>query len=199
MAGCFYACSDDPAANALAETIVAIAGILQMVALIFAGYYTQEKIEEHWELLQQPRPEDQDIIKLEEESAQEAKNYERAARWERLESSQRALLVLGLAAVEVACLLLASPLPTLKEFDMTSTISDDLGGNAWSVVEPLGWLAITTAVFDSLLLTGFYLLTRRTMGKYTGVNADESGGSAAPLQPDNTSNDTGAGVEKKSA
>jgi len=151
----------DDKKKALAETAVAIAGALQLVALVVAGYYVQEAIEQHWDELQKERPEDREIIKLEKESEQKNAEFKELTAWGSLPKQVRAVLVGGLVCVYASCVLMAGPwkmflgTSCFKKFEITSSVAEALGGNALSVVQPLGWAAIAFCAISGALLGYF--------------------------------------------
>uniref|UniRef100_A0A7S1SFL9 Uncharacterized protein n=1 Tax=Alexandrium catenella TaxID=2925 RepID=A0A7S1SFL9_ALECA len=157
---------EDDQKKALAETAVAVAGSLQLVALVVAGYYVQEAIELHYDELQTERPQDRDIIELEKEAEKQAAGFRERTAWAGLPTAVRGALITGLASVYVSCLLMAGPwkmflgTSCFKKFDITSSVDKALGGNAFAVVQPLGWVAIFFCMVSGALLGYFHYWAR---------------------------------------
>lgn len=182
---------DDEHKKALGESAVAVAGGLQIAALIVAGYYIQEAIEVHYDELQRERPEDKDVIELEKESNKQDEEFKEKTAWERMPRMVRCVLVGGLVAVYASCLLLAGPwkmflgTACFKKFELTSTVSEALGGNPFAVVEPLGWLAIFFSLLSTALLVLFhYYYYREAQQARPSAAAPDSSprqGECAPL------------------
>jgi len=151
----------DEKKKALGETVVAVAGGLQIVALVVAGYYVQKMIEDKFEELQTKRPEDDDIRKLEEESEAKAEVFQDVTTFEKLPCKVKGYLLGGLTFAWLACALLAGPwervfkAEAFREFEITSSVEDALDGNALNVVQPLGWAAIALCSGACLLLLLF--------------------------------------------
>eukprot|EP00413_Alexandrium_margalefii_P027433 CAMPEP_0204555726 /NCGR_PEP_ID=MMETSP0661-20131031/29046_1 /ASSEMBLY_ACC=CAM_ASM_000606 /TAXON_ID=109239 /ORGANISM="Alexandrium margalefi, Strain AMGDE01CS-322" /LENGTH=353 /DNA_ID=CAMNT_0051562819 /DNA_START=21 /DNA_END=1082 /DNA_ORIENTATION=- len=185
LSGSLLVMSGDDAKNkALGESALAIAGALQLVAMVVAGYYLQEVIEQHYEELQLERPEDRDIIELEKESEKKAAAFKERTAWKSLPTQVRVLLVCGLVSVYISCVLMAGPwkmflgLSCFKKFKITSSVDKVLGGNAFNVVQPLGWVAIAFCTASAALLGGFHFWAGRQAG---AASSKQRPGHYAPL------------------
>lgn len=158
---------EDDKKKALAETAVAVAGALQLVALVVAGYYVQEAIELHYDELQKERPEDRDIIELEKEAEKKEADFRERTTWEGLPMQARGVLISGLVSVYISCLLMAGPwkiflgTSCFRKFDITSSVDKALGGNPLAVVQPLGWVAIVFCTISCALLGYFHYWASR--------------------------------------
>lgn len=155
-----------------------------MVALILAGYYIQEVIERDYEELQKPREQDKDVIQLDEESAAEAKVYDRETAWQVLPFLAKSLLVLGLVCLEVSIILLAGPWKALfgvtcfKPFSLMSSVEKDLNGDPMSIVNQLGWVALAFFTISVLTLTAFHFWAQSRVGN---AKAEIEAGEHKPL------------------
>lgn len=147
--------------KALAGPILVIAGILSSATSIVALYYVQDTLDKNYEELHKVRPEDQWMADLDKEEAEREVLFEKATVFDKLPLGPRLLLVLGLVCVEISVCLLCLPIydvtgvRTFKEYDYTDSIQDKLGGNVLNLVEPLGWVAITFALLN-LVILGIY-------------------------------------------
>lgn len=165
-----YVAGEDSTAKSMVETSLAVAGILQVVSLLLAGYYVQELIEKDYEELKKPRAQDEDIIRLDQEAAAAARVYERETEWNALPFLAKSLLVLGVACLEISIILLAGPWEPLlgvtcfKPFSLMSSVDKDLNGDPMSIVNPLGWVALSFFMTSVLTLTTFYFWAQSRVG-----------------------------------
>jgi len=154
--------ADDEKKKALGETAVAVAGALQVAAMIAAGYYIQSTIELNYDTLQEERPQDHDVLALEKESADKDAEFQERTRLPTLPDYVRAMLLAGIASSYTSCLLLAGPwkmfwgVACFRKFEITSTVAEALGGNPLAMVLPLGWVAIALCLLSTGLLAGFH-------------------------------------------
>jgi len=160
-----YSAGENVTLKALAETSLAVAGILQLVLLVLSADCVQEVIEKDYDELRAPRDCDRDVLLLEEESAARQRAFYREVEWSGLPSPVRFLLMFGLVCAEASVLLLALPSNLLekefgaacfKPFGLMSSIETDLGGSVWAIVNPLGWMAIGFCASSMALLGVFY-------------------------------------------
>lgn len=177
-----YIAGEDSTTKSLAETSLAVAGVLQVVALLLAGYYIQEVIERDYEELKKPRAQDEDIIRLDEESAAEKRVYDEETSWQTLPFIAKFLLVVGFVCLEVSIILLAGPweavfgVTCFKPFSLMSSVEKDLNGDPMSIVNPLGWVALAFFFTSVLTLTAFHLWAQNRVG-----NQKSEAGEAKPL------------------
>lgn len=182
-----YIAGEDNTLKSLAEISLAIAGILQVVALLLAGYYIQEVIERDYEELKKPREQDKDVIQLAEEADAEQRVYDRETDWSTLPFLAASLLVLGLACLEVSIILLAGPWDGLfgvtcfKPFSLMSSVEKDLNGDPMSIVNPMGWVALAFFMTAVLMLTAFHLWAQNRVGN--AKSALEAGEGKPLLEP----------------
>mmetsp|Transcript_144281 Transcript_144281/g.268898 ORF Transcript_144281/g.268898 Transcript_144281/m.268898 type:complete len:755 (-) Transcript_144281:86-2350(-) len=161
LAGALQKNAHDNETKVLADTSLAIAGLLQMVALALAAYVIQEVIETDYDQLVAEREEDRDVVALAEKDEEQAKNYEHVTQWEGLPAAVQKLLISGLISMEVCMILLMGPWKRLlgvkcfKKFDFMSTVEKDLGGNPLSIVEPLGWVSLIFCALSCMALSIF--------------------------------------------
>jgi len=154
--------ADDEKKKALGETAVAVAGALQVAAMIAAGYYIQSTIELNYDALQEERPQDHDVLALEKESADKDAEFQERTQLPTLPDYVRRMLMAGIASSYASCLLLAGPwkmfwgVACFRKFEITSTVAEALGGNPLAMVLPLGWVAIALCLLSTGLLAGFH-------------------------------------------
>lgn len=177
LAGALQTHAKDDKTKALAETSLAIAGLFQMVAGLGATYFTQEYIEKYFDELSVERPEDEDIRRLDAEAQEQEAKVEAATRWDGLPEHMRAILIGGLCCIWVSLLLLEFPTRKVfhtegcfKKFNFMSTVAKDLNGNALSIVNPLGWVALSFSC-----LSGVAVMVFQQWGSRREVEEDQVG------------------------
>lgn len=164
---------------ALGGIALALAALLQAVALLAAGYYTQAAIEKHYDELSKPRPEDQQVIDAEQKASEEERAFLESVGWESLPCMAKLLLCASFSFIWVSCSLLSGPVKCFIKFGMTSSIKEDLHGDVLAIVTSLGWAAVGLCGVSALLFACFRLWARRHHASEGGhANADQS---AAPL------------------
>jgi len=146
---------------ALAETCLAVAGLLQVGCLMMAGYFVQDVIETHYEELAKVRPEDADVAAWADSEGAKQRAWERQVEWPVLPGGIRATLIVSFALMEISILTLTFPwkafgIHTFKEFHLTSSVEEDLGGNVLNLVLPMGWVALSFFACSCLGLGAFY-------------------------------------------
>merc|ERR1712107_567485 len=155
--------SKDEQVKALGETALVMAGALQGVAAIGAGYYVQEVIEEHYDDLVQSRPEDKEVEKIARASAEEDEAYETVTAWTVLPDRMHKVLITGLICAFASIVVLSGPWTSIfgigcfKPFSLVSIIDTDLDGNPWSIVLPTGWFGISVYMVSLMCFVSFYL------------------------------------------
>lgn len=155
--------ADDPKLKALYDSCLTLAGVLQGVAGLVAGYYMQQVIERDFDSLSVERPQDAGILKKAKEAEQETELFNKVTHWDELPVGIKSMLILGLLCVEVSLGLLVLPLKSVfgprarcfKAFEFTGSVSKDLGGHPFSIVYPLGWVSIASCAVSILTLCIF--------------------------------------------
>merc|ERR1712032_209275 len=109
MAGALTVTATDPTTKKLKEYALALAGGLQGVALLVAGYYKQKTIEEDYTTLSQPRDEDKELIEADEKADALNKEFEARTMWTTLQNDDKFLRLSAFFLSEVACFLLIFP------------------------------------------------------------------------------------------
>merc|ERR1712008_42974 len=121
-------------------TAVEITGVLQMVAVLLAGYYIQDTIERHHVELEKPSDDPEERRLLEEQKAYEqqaelkAQAFLAVSQLGVMTCGRRYALYLGLFCGEIACLMLVAPMSKLpgnnmacfNKFEITDRPSDVL-------------------------------------------------------------------------
>jgi len=159
--------SKDHEIKALGNTALAVAGALQGVAAIVAGYYIQEAIEEHYDVLRESRPQDEEVEKFAVAAAQAEKAYQDATVWQVLPCCIQFLLIMGLVLAEASIAVLSGPWKSMfgircfRPFSLVSSIDTDLDGNVWSIVLPAGWIGLGIYGLSCMCLASFYLWASR--------------------------------------
>lgn len=175
----------DKRGKALAQLALTVSGLLQMAAGIMACAYIQNTIENDFDALTQWRAQDDDVIKLEEKSADENKVYDERTSWGVLRWYMRAVLILGLLLMEVSIAILMAAetlgMHCFKEFDLTSSVEENLQGDPWSLVNAIGWLALALFTLSCALLCSFMCWASQCAARSDGSPESQplSGGSGS--------------------
>mmetsp|Transcript_17887 Transcript_17887/g.32452 ORF Transcript_17887/g.32452 Transcript_17887/m.32452 type:complete len:778 (+) Transcript_17887:123-2456(+) len=181
----------------LADTSLAIAAALQVGAVIVMTYYLEEVLEQLDDDEKKRDDPDESTLEiqqrnkkleaLDEAEARVDRMYWREMSWDDLPSWVRWDLISGFVLMFLSVALLAGPwrgilgqhMRCFKEFDLMSTIEEDLNGNVWSIVEPLGWVAITLSVMAGVNLAVFRAYAEQAIRKHSAVDpgaiAEEEG------------------------
>uniref|UniRef100_A0A7S2CQ52 Uncharacterized protein n=1 Tax=Alexandrium andersonii TaxID=327968 RepID=A0A7S2CQ52_9DINO len=130
---------------------------------MIAGYFVQDTLERNFDELSKPRPEDQAAIDLETAAAEEAKSFEESTEFKKLPIHMKLFLVLGLVCGIFSCIVLAGPWKVLlgpdyaafKKFEVTSNIDKVIGDNVFSIIRPMGWIAMLFCAVDFACLQIF--------------------------------------------
>jgi len=147
--------------EALAEASLVVAAALQMATSFLAFYHIQDVLEKKYDKLSEKRPEDLVLLEMDKASEARERAFWRELQWDNLSWWVKSLLVCGLLCMEVSLFLLSGLVGNcFKEFSLTSTIENDLGGNVFAIVEPLGWLAILLGCASALTLASFHVWAR---------------------------------------
>lgn len=131
---------------------LAITALVQVVFLLAAAYYIENTIHVHREELMS-EPDDEQVKKFDEIANKRARARSYRSEWPRLPGWMKALLWLGVICETASAYLfqLAGSL-CFKTFDITDSIEEQLGGNVFNLVRPLGWVGI------GLVATGMIVL-----------------------------------------
>jgi len=160
--------ADDPDKRALGDTAVAIAGVLQMIAVLLAGYYIQETIEKHHEELMKPPEDKEDLALLEEqerydkEAETKAEKFQNETTLGKLSCCRKAALYCGLFCGEIGSVMLFAPVssltgtPSFRKFEITDSPSKILEGKLLNFAGWPGWVVIGLGLLASLLSAIFY-------------------------------------------
>eukprot|EP00812_Abedinium_dasypus_P000968 NODE_1114_length_1237_cov_300.931472.p1 GENE.NODE_1114_length_1237_cov_300.931472~~NODE_1114_length_1237_cov_300.931472.p1 ORF type:complete len:352 (-),score=102.71 NODE_1114_length_1237_cov_300.931472:149-1087(-) len=178
----------DPKIKALGDSMLALAGALQGVAGLLAGYYIQEKIEKHFDELTVSRTKDVDVVRLAQESAAAETRYKAMTSWDALPCPMKSCILLGVIIQEACLFVLAGPWSSIfgekakcfKKFSLIDSVRDDLGGNPFAIVLPLGEVALGTFAFGCLLLTIFYIWAKVHTRQVEGTPTETSSESGTP-------------------
>jgi len=160
--------ADDLEKRALGDTALAVAGVMQLIAVLLAGYYIQETIEKHHEELMK-RPEDKEDLALLEEQERydkeaeiKAEEFQNETALDKLNCCRKAMLYCGLFCGETGCVMLFAPLssltgtPSFRKFEITDSPSKILEGNPLKLAATPGWIVISLGSSVALFLTIFY-------------------------------------------
>jgi hypothetical protein len=102
--------------------------------------------------------------------------YERETEWQSLPFLAKSLLIIGIACLEVSIILLAGPwepvfgVTCFKQFSLMSSIDKDLNGDPLSIVNPLGWVALSFFMISVLTLTVFHFWMQNRVGNAQSTN-----------------------------
>eukprot|EP00811_Abedinium_folium_P006224 NODE_1572_length_2433_cov_16.762359.p1 GENE.NODE_1572_length_2433_cov_16.762359~~NODE_1572_length_2433_cov_16.762359.p1 ORF type:complete len:745 (-),score=196.43 NODE_1572_length_2433_cov_16.762359:199-2277(-) len=157
--------AEDPKIKAFGDTMLALAGALQGVAGLCAGYYIQDKIENNFDELSERRAEDEDVATLAEESAAAEARYKEATSWASLPWAISLCLGLGVVIQEACLIVLAGPWSSIfgekakcfRAFSLVKSVSKDLDGNPFMIVLPLGKIVLIAFTVGCGLLAVFYI------------------------------------------
>mmetsp|Transcript_20048 Transcript_20048/g.50024 ORF Transcript_20048/g.50024 Transcript_20048/m.50024 type:complete len:756 (-) Transcript_20048:51-2318(-) len=137
--------------SGLAEVSLLVAGALQFATGIVAFVCVQEVLERDYDRLSTLRPQDAWLKELDDREEARSRCLHRLTCWEDLPWALRLALTFGLVFVEWSLMLLTGPwhdiwgVACFRNFDLTSSVEEDLGGNPWAIVQPLGWVALGLA------------------------------------------------------
>mmetsp|Transcript_46889 Transcript_46889/g.111633 ORF Transcript_46889/g.111633 Transcript_46889/m.111633 type:complete len:771 (+) Transcript_46889:198-2510(+) len=172
----------------LADTSLAIAAAGQVGAIIIMTYYIEEVLEQLDDMDKKNDDPDEKALeirkrneKLEELDAHEARAdrvFWREMSWDDLPVWIRCDLMVGFVLTMCSVAMLAGPwrgilgksLRCFKEYDLLSTIEEDLDGNVWSIVNPLGWVAISLSALSAVNLVAFRVYAEMSVRKQSTVD-----------------------------
>mmetsp|Transcript_118940 Transcript_118940/g.237058 ORF Transcript_118940/g.237058 Transcript_118940/m.237058 type:complete len:741 (+) Transcript_118940:101-2323(+) len=163
------AMKDTPMKNgsvkAMAEASLVVAGVLQMATSLLAFYKIQDVMEKRYDKLSEKRPQDSVLLEMDEASEARERAFWRELQWGNLAGWVKYLLVFGLVCMEFSMIILSGLIGNcFKEFSLTSSIENDLGGDVFAIVQPLGWVAILLGCSSALTLAAFYAWARVVLG-----------------------------------
>ncbi|EER05017.1 beta-1,4-galactosyltransferase, putative [Perkinsus marinus ATCC 50983] len=128
--------------SALASTVLAVAGLIQAVAMVFAAYILQNTAQ---------KPEHEAVAELTRQEAMRNETTSRLTEWTALPTYTKILLVLA-GSFSTLC---------FRPFELTDRISEEfseggLDGSVVNLLKPLGWLSLTSvdAEIDRLIDIG---------------------------------------------
>ena len=126
----------------IAGVTLAVAAMVQMVALVAAAYFIENVADAHASSL---RAEEDDVEVQRREAADRlrAERYERATRWHRVNWLMRVVLIIGAVVAGLVCYALQFGAQyCFEEFVVTDTIHEKLNGDALNLVKrPWGIIA----------------------------------------------------------
>eukprot|EP00050_Salpingoeca_kvevrii_P011627 m.16864 g.16864 ORF g.16864 m.16864 type:complete len:889 (-) comp3542_c0_seq1:1263-3929(-) len=144
--------------ESISSVTLAVAAMVQLVAMITAAYYIEQVAENHREELE-ALPKDQEVLESSRKDRLRKDIYNREANWHapHFPLWAKIVLVLGAFCSAMACyLIVAFPTKTFEAYEVTDTISDRLDGNALNIVtKPLGWVVIGLTVMTIVFLKVF--------------------------------------------
>jgi len=145
----------------LAEVTLLLAAIMQFATGLVAFVCVQSVLEKDYERLATPRPEDEELIEMDELEEQKSLLLHRMTRWRHIPMHLKATLLVGFVCIELCLLLLSGPWHDLfgvscfRSFDLMTSVDESFGGNPFAIVNPLGWVAFGLAGASGLAL-GLY-------------------------------------------
>jgi len=160
---------DDPGAPAgavaslgMAEVALLLAAIMQFAVGLVAFVCVQEVLEQDYDRLAAPRPEDQPLLDLDEQEQHKHVLLHRMTKWRALPVLLKLSLLAGFLCIEASLVLLSGPWHDLfgvscfKTFDIMTSVEKDLGGDPFAIVKPLGWVSFALAGVSGLALCAYY-------------------------------------------
>lgn len=105
---------------------------------------------------------DAEVEALEEEERDYEDRYQEVTRWSAVPALPRAALTSSLVAIVATCWLTTLMLSSsFADFELTSTVKDDLDGNVLNFVKPLGWTSLGSSLLSIVLLRIFFAWAKR--------------------------------------
>ena len=137
--------------QSLGGVTLAVAALVQMMALVAAGHFIERAAAEHEEELRGRAP-DRAVLALEEEDRHNQEVRERATRWERVPALARLVLALGATAAAVTCYAVQlGGSYCFAEFEVTDSIDAKLGGS-WTNILLRPWGTYAALIFGGSLV-----------------------------------------------
>mmetsp|Transcript_6490 Transcript_6490/g.8781 ORF Transcript_6490/g.8781 Transcript_6490/m.8781 type:complete len:846 (+) Transcript_6490:17-2554(+) len=147
-----------PWADTAATLAAALTALVQLAALLSATKYLELTIKTRGDELD-AMPIDEEVKKADDEVKAKNDAYDEASKWHKVPLCMKVALVLSVLFMVVSTyLFLLLQGLCFVEYELTSTISGDLKGNALNLVRPFGWVGIgsfTVSCFFFSIFTGW--------------------------------------------
>ncbi|KAF4707907.1 hypothetical protein FOZ62_025647 [Perkinsus olseni] len=134
--------------GALASTVLAVAGLIQAAAMVFAAYILQDTLQKHHDELTAYRPEHEAVAELTRQEAMRNATMSRLTEWAALPTLSKINLLLAASSLLMSCVLAGFfSTSCFRPFELTDRISEDfseggLDGSVWNLLKPAGWLSL---------------------------------------------------------
>lgn len=166
LCGALMLTYEDQNSLGAAEMVMCIAILLQAAAGVIAFYHVQEVLEKDYAELSKIRKEDEELVREEKEESRLMLAFWNEFSWTRLPILVKLSLAIGFVSAEIAVCLLVGPWDRLmgsgafKTFGLTDSLTKDLGGNPFNIVQPLGLAALCCTGVSCLAIGIFYGYTK---------------------------------------
>jgi len=121
---------------------MSVTGLIIMALPAMTMFHIEKAMEEKKEELSK-MPFDLEVLKADKSEAKRRLLFLEVTKWEVLPKWMKAIMIIGNMFMFVSCYLaLAAGGACFKEFTMSDSIKDDLGGHPWSLIKNLGWVSI---------------------------------------------------------
>ena len=135
--------NEGPIYSALGSVTLALATVVQIMAMVAAGYYIEDYAYKHREELEKEEP-DTEVLEFDEKEKVKEELFNELTDW------NSNLPVWQKINISISAILMISTLYILefaedlcfKPYQLTDTIQETLGGNVWNIVLRTGWIAI---------------------------------------------------------
>ncbi|KAF4659343.1 hypothetical protein FOZ61_004819 [Perkinsus olseni] len=134
--------------GALASTVLAVAGLIQAAAMVFAAYILQDTLQKHHDELTAYRPEHEAVAELTRQEAMRNATISRLTEWAALPTLSKINLLLAASSLLMSCVLAGFfSTSCFHPFELTNRISEDLSeggldGSVWNLLKRAGWLSL---------------------------------------------------------
>lgn len=159
LTGTFMYLKTDPTygwASTASIIFIVLTSVVQFGSMVVAGVYLERTSSQRKEEIEQV-PIDAEVKALEDAEEEYNRIYADVTRWRVVPVWAKCCLLLSLLTIVIPCytntLFLSSSFAT---FELTSTISEDLNGNVWNFVEPLGWWSLGSFFVSMVFLKVFF-------------------------------------------
>eukprot|EP00450_Noctiluca_scintillans_P012118 CAMPEP_0194504516 /NCGR_PEP_ID=MMETSP0253-20130528/28988_1 /TAXON_ID=2966 /ORGANISM="Noctiluca scintillans" /LENGTH=743 /DNA_ID=CAMNT_0039346915 /DNA_START=121 /DNA_END=2352 /DNA_ORIENTATION=- len=148
------------------QVTMVIAFVLQLAAGMLGCYFVERVIAQNYERLSAIRPEDERLVEMDRQAEAEDRAFWLHNAWEELPLQLKATLYVSFLSMEVGLLLFVGPwkglgITCFKHFEVSDSVSEDLDGNLFSVINPMGWVGLACTAVACVGMTIFYAHAHR--------------------------------------
>jgi len=139
-------------------------------------------------------PIDKEVFEVEETFKRRRKAYREVTKWENLSRLNKIILSWALSCM-IVCVYLVQLFQSLcfREFELSSKIEDDLGGDWKRIVLPFGWVVLALLFVSCVLLTIFICNARRKANS-SSVKSGKTISNSVTVQTKGGATTSGVGI-----